>query len=133
MPIIGMMLKEMHAKRNETSAQEIKINSTPKIVEVKETTVQSLDKKVLSMDFDFTTTYTGVGEIKLGGNLLYLAEDNKPVLDQWKKDKSLPDDVSVSVLNHLFRRCLLKIANIAEDLQLPAPLQFPLVKPKGQD
>jgi hypothetical protein len=40
--------------------------------------------------------------------------------------------MNVEVLNHLFRQCLLKISNLADDLQLPPPIQLPRVKPKGE-
>ncbi len=58
-----------------------------------------------------------------------MSESNSKVLSSWKKDKKLPENVSVEVLNHLFRRCLLKIAGIAEELQLPPPIQLPMVRP----
>ena len=130
MPIIGMTLSNMQASRKKGAAGEIKVNSTPKITEMREVSVATLNKKALEMTFEFTTDYApGIGEIKLGGNLLYLAEKNAPILKQWKAKKQVTEKVSVEVLNHLFRRCLLKIANIAEDLQLPPPLQIPRVKP----
>ena len=123
MPVIGLTLSSMEAKRgNVAPAGEIKVNSTPKIVEVKEVSVATLKKKALSLGFEFLTTYSpDIGEIKVGGEVLYLADKNATILSQWKKKKKLPEKVSVEILNHLFRRCLLKIANLAEDLQLPPP------------
>jgi len=110
---------------------EIKVNSTPKITDVKEISIQNLGKKSLSMDFEFLTSYEPeIGKITIEGNLLFLADSNEAVLKQWKKDKSLPEDVSVQVLNHLFRKCLIKMATMADELQLPPPIQIPRVKPK---
>ena len=134
MPIIGMTLDAMQASRKKGASGEIKVNSTPRITEMKEVDVSTLNKKALDMKFEFTTTYApDIGEIKIGGNLLYLAESNASILKQWKAKKQIPEDVSVEVLNHLFRRCLLKIANIAEDLQLPPPLQIPRVRPAEKE
>jgi hypothetical protein len=132
MPVIGLNFTRLEASRSEGPVKgEIKVNSTPKIVEVKEITVQNLNKKALSMSFEFTTHYSpGMGEIKLEGNLLFLASRTPAILKKWNKDKSLPEDVSVAVLNHLFRRCLIKISAIADDLQLPPPVQLPVVKPR---
>jgi hypothetical protein len=133
MPIIGMTLDSMQAGRDKGATGEIKVNSTPKITEVKEVNVSTLNKKALNMKFEFITKYSpDIGEIKIGGNLLYLAEKNAPILKRWKDKKQIPENVSVEILNHLFRRCLLKIANMAEDLQLPPPLQLPRVKPAGK-
>lgn len=130
MPIIGMSFSSMEAKRTESPVTgEIQVNSAPKINEVKEISLANFGQKALSMAFEFVTTYSqNVGEIKLEGNLLFLSENNSAVLKAWKKEKALPEEVSVPVLNHLFRRCLVKIAGFAEDLQLPPPLQLPLVK-----
>ncbi|MEE9405823.1 MAG: hypothetical protein V3V26_00275 [Candidatus Aenigmarchaeota archaeon] len=132
MPIIGMNFRSMEAKRiKEGSTGEIKVNSTPKITGMKEINISSLNKKALSMSFEFSTKYDPqIAEIKIGGEIVYLAEKNGPILNQWKKKKSLPENVSVEILNHLFRKCLLKIAYMADDLQLPPPVQIPRVKPK---
>ena len=131
MPVIGLSFRGMEAKRNDAAIKgEIKVNSTPKITDVKEVSISALgDKKALSLSFEFLTKYDpDLAEIKINGEVVYMAEKNAPVLSEWKKKKSLPEDISVEVLNQLFRRCLLKIANMAEDLQLPPPMQIPRVK-----
>ncbi len=108
------------------------MNSVPRINDMKEVTISTIgNKKVLSLAFEFVTNYDPkVGEIKIGGDLLYLTDDNKKLLKQWEKDKKLPEKPSLEILNYLFRRCLLKVSNIAEDLQLPPPLPMPRIKPK---
>ncbi|RLI97848.1 MAG: hypothetical protein DRO99_02295 [Candidatus Aenigmatarchaeota archaeon] len=124
-----MTLESMHAERKKPATGEINVNSTPTIKGIREVSVSTLNKKALEMSFEFVTKYDpDIGEIKIGGNVLYLAEKNAPILKQWKSKKSVPEEVSVEVLNHLFRRCLLKMAGMAEDLQLPPPLQLPRVK-----
>ena len=129
MPVIGMTLTSMEAKKNKGSFKGgIKMKSTPKITDVKEITVASLDKKALSLAFEFTTAYEpDIGTIKMGGELLYLDKNADATLKEWKATKKLPSKVSVEVLNHLFRRILIKMAALAEDLQLPPPLQLPRV------
>ena len=130
MPVIGLTFSSMEAKRGTAPpSDEIKVNSTPRVVDIKEINVATLKKKALSLSFEFVTTYSpNIGEIKIGGDILYLSDKNATILGQWKAKKKLPESVSVDILNHLFRRCLLKIANMAEDLQLPPPLQMPRVK-----
>lgn len=134
MPVVGLSFTTMEAKRGKgTIKGEIKINSTPKINEVKEVSVPALNKKALSLKFEFVTKYDpDIGEVKIGGDLVYMTDKNAAVLKQWKAKKSLPEEVSVEVLNHLFRRCLLKISNMAEDLQLPPPIQMPRVKSQSE-
>jgi len=137
MPVIGFGFTSFEAKKGKSSITgEIKVNSTPKILNVREVTMNPFEKKALTFDFDFTTTYApDVAEIKVGGELLYLAEPakNNQILKKWKKDKKLPDELSAEILNHLFRRCLIKISNMAEDLQLPPPIALPRVSPKKSE
>ena len=132
MPVIAFQFNGIEGKRsNQPLKGDLKIHSTPKITEIKEVTLKSLGKKALGMKFEFKTFYTPeVGNITVDGMITFVDDKQDDILAQWKKDQSMPDDVSVEVLNALFRRCLLRVALLAEDLNLPPPLQFPLVKAK---
>jgi hypothetical protein len=133
MPVVGLKFDGIDAKRKiETFKGEMKINTVPKIVSVKEIDVAAIGKKALAMGFEFRTEYQpDVADIQVNGEVIYVNDKEKAeLLKGWKKDKKLPDAVGIEVLNHLFRHCLLKVSNIAEDLQLPPPLNFPMVKPK---
>lgn len=136
MAIVGLSFNSVEAKRDKEQRirAEIKVNSVPRINDMREVTISTLgDKKVLSLAFEFVTNYDPrVGEIKIGGDLLYMTDDNKKLLKQWEKEKKLPEKPSLEILNYLFRRCLLKVSNIAEDLQLPPPLPMPTIKPKAK-
>lgn len=136
MAIIGLTFHSVEARRDKEQSirAEIKVNSVPRINNIKEVTISTIGgKKVLSLDFEFVTNYDPkVGEIKIGGSLLYMTDDNKKLLKQWEKEKKLPEKPSLEVLNYLFRKCLLKVSNIAEDLQLPPPLPMPTIKPKAK-
>ena len=135
MPIVGFRFTSLEGKRMQEPPAvkgEIKVNSTPKITSVKEVDVPTFKQKALSIEYEFTTNYDPkLAEIKITGDILYLAKNNATVMKDWKKNKKLPDDVNIDILNNLFRRCLIKIAGIADDLQLPPPLQLPRVRPKG--
>ena len=133
MPVIGLKLNSYDAKRNkDTFTGDMKINSSPKIMSVNEIDVPAVGKKALAFGFEFSTQYgPDIAEIKVKGEVIYVNDKEKAaILKGWKKDKKLPDDIGIEILNHLFRHCLLKVSNIAEDLQLPPPLNFPMVKPK---
>jgi hypothetical protein len=132
MPIVGMKLDSITGSREKGQmGGEVKINSMPKIVSVKEITVPGVKKKAIAMGFEFTTNYDpSLGMVKVEGEVLYASDSRVKILSHWKKNKRLPKDVDIEVLNHLFRHSLLKISNIAEMLQLPPPLRFPVVRPK---
>jgi len=131
MPVIGLKFGSFSGKREkELINEKVNINSTPRITEIKETSVPNIAKKVLSFSFEFITAYEpDVGVISVTGDVLFVDDNSSKILSDWKKKKELPADISTEVLNFLFRRCLLKISNIAEDLQLPPPIGFPKVKP----
>ncbi len=133
MPVIGLSFNSVEAKRTKKSVKsEIKVNSTPTVTGINEMNVPSLgNRKALSLDFEFLTKYDPeVAEIKMGGSVIYLSDKNAAILKKWKKEKKISEDVSIEILNHLFRRCLIRVANIADDLQLPPPLPMPRVAPK---
>lgn len=134
MPIIGMKFTNIEGKRSsDKSTSEIKINSTPKIVSVKEIDVPAMNKKALSLGFDFVTKYDpNMGEVKMSGDIIYVSDKNAKILKDWKAKKGLPESMNMEVLNYLFRTCLLKISNIASDLQLPPAVQLPRVRPKSE-
>ncbi|MCK4714721.1 MAG: hypothetical protein KAT35_04045 [Candidatus Aenigmarchaeota archaeon] len=132
MPIIGLNFRRIEAKKEGGPIrQEVKVNSTPMISNVKEVTVPNLTKKALSIEFEFLTRYDpGFASITLQGNIMYLADNNKPILDEFEKNKKLPEKTSLEVLNYLFRHCLLKASLLADDLQLPPPMPMPKITPK---
>ena len=132
MTVLGIRFKSLEAKREGGKVTpQIKVNSVPKITGVKETNMPMFNKKALSVDFDFVTEYRPkIGTITMSGEVFYVTDKNKEALKKWDSDKTLPEDMRIDILNHLFRACLLKIANLADDLQLPPPMAIPRVKPK---
>ena len=131
MPVIGLSLKSIEGKREANASGEIKVDSIPKILDIKEINVPGVDKKALSVDFEFSTRYEPkIGDLKVGGQLLYVGEAMGDVLKQWKEEKKVPEEASLEILNHIFRKCLVKSSSIADDLQLPPPLAMPVLRPK---
>jgi len=134
MPIVGISFNSIEARRNSLPKGEIKVNSIPKITDIKEVDVAGIDKKALALNFEFLTEYhPEVGNIRVEGEMIYMSDSSARILAQWKKEKTLPEDASVEVLNQLFRKCLLKVSVIAEDLQLPIPIQIPRVMAKSKE
>jgi len=106
----------------------------PRVITIKEVDIPTFDKKALSLEFEFETSYEPkIANIKITGDILYRPENSAKILKEWKKNKKLPDEMNMEILNNLFRRCLIKISVIADDLQLPPPLQLPRIKPKDEE
>jgi hypothetical protein len=135
MPAIGMNISGIEAKKNEEAMVGVKVSTNTNLKEVKEHDLAPLDQKCLSIDFEFTTTYTSpkdkkVAEFIINGDVLFFDENYKDVLAKWKKDKKLPDDISLQVINVVFNKCLKKAIILSDDLQLPSPIPIPVAKKK---
>ncbi|MHA1873829.1 MAG: hypothetical protein ACTSVB_06925 [Candidatus Heimdallarchaeaceae archaeon] len=130
MTVLGFILTSIEASVDESKlGKEMKINSSPTIesIEKKEINVSNF-KEVLSIKFAFETKYgEDVGKIVLKGELLYHTEDMDEVLKDWK-EKKLKDKIGLEVLNTIMRRCLIQAIYLSEQLRLPPPIAFPIVK-----
>lgn len=136
MPVVGLNLNAVNGELKEkTPKGEINVNSTPKITNVdrKELNLPGI-KDVLSIGFEFETRYEpNIAKIKFEGEVLYQTGDAKNIVSKWKKDKKLDDDLTVEILNAIFRKCLSQAVIIANELRLPPPVSFPVVKKKEDE
>ena len=132
MPIIGFSISKIEGMRDEQPVKydELKINSTPRIESVEEVSIPNATSKALSMKFEFETRYTPrIGGIKIGGRLLYSSPNHEEILELWKKENRLGEKETREIFNYLFRKCLVKMVGLADELQLPIPLPIPRIKP----
>lgn len=136
---MGHSITSLNASRKSVVAKKIDINSTPKIVGVKEKKMEipHLTGKdqpmVLGIDFEFLTDYKpDIGSIKIAGEIIYSGADNKKTLKEWEKNKKLPQDVDIEVKNFILRKCLLLGVGISQEMQLPPPLVIPIMRAKKE-
>ena len=54
-------------------------------------------------------------------------------MEGWKKNKTLPDEVNLQVVNSVLKKCLTKVIMLSDELNLPAPIQFPFASPKKKN
>lgn len=130
--IFGITIFSINSiNKRKTNVKEISVSSTPQIKNVKEKELEGIEGRLLLIEFIFTTKYEpDIGEITMEGEILYKPKDIDEVIKYWKKNKKLPDEIAIPILNTLFRKCLTEAVNISEKLQLPPPIIFPTVKPK---
>ena len=93
------------------------------------------DKKALVVDFEFITKYTDSNEKEIAnflisGDVLVVDNKQKEIMEAWKKDKQLPEDTSIEVINVIFNKCSKKAIILSDDLQLPSPVPLPFAKKK---
>ncbi len=137
MPVIGIAIKTIDAKKHkDITGGQLKVNNNTNLLEVKEQDLPGLDKKGLGIDFLFRTTYrlsdekTPVAEIIIGGTTFYVDAKQKKIVDEWKKNKTLGDEVNLQVINAILRKCITKSLNLSEELQLPPPIGLPFASKK---
>ncbi len=133
MPIVGLNLKSISAKFDEKKiGDSIEISSTPKIENVERRDFKFAGiSEALIISFSFKTQYQPeVAEIAFTGEIVYQSEDAKKLAKSWKDNKKLDEQVTVEMFNAIFRRCLTKAVQIADDLRLPPPITFPVVAQK---
>jgi hypothetical protein len=137
MPVIGINVKNVIAKKSEEVLGAVKVNSNTTIKEIKEQDLPSLKQKALSIGFEFKTDYIGekdksVAEIVISGEVLFIDENIEKVIKEWKKDKKLPEDTNLQVINAVLKRGVVRALNLSEELQLPPPIALPVAR-KNED
>lgn len=128
MPAIGIIIKSIDATKDKELIGNVKVNNEVKVIDVVEKDMPGLNKKGLSVNFKYSSMYTAeenpLAHIIISGDVLYIDDTNK-VLDHWKKENKLPEDVNLEVINSVFRKCIIKALGFADELQLPAPIAMP--------
>ncbi|MBI3413234.1 MAG: hypothetical protein HY051_04090 [Candidatus Aenigmarchaeota archaeon] len=133
MPVIGMQITKIDAVRKNNPTPGFKVESVPAIVSVEEKELPTLGNngKVLTINFNFNVEYKpDIAMIKIAGEILFLEEGERVGAKTWAKNKSLPQEMMIEVYNMIFRKGLLKALVLSDDMQLPPPLQVPIVAPK---
>lgn len=132
MPIVSLHLKEVEAKKLMEPTGNVEINNKVGESNVREQDMPGLDKKGLAIEFKYMSQYMRekelIAEIRITGEALYIGDDCKDILNKWKKEGILPENVHLGVINTAFRRCSVKALVLAEDLQLPPPINLPFAK-----
>ena len=135
MPVLGLNIDGIKAERKEEFKGGVKVNSNTNIKDVKEQPLPGTDKKALVVDFEFITKYTDSNEKEIAnflisGDVLVVDNKQKEIMEAWKKDKQLPEDTSIEVINVIFNKCSKKAIILSDDLQLPSPVPLPFAKKK---
>ena len=136
MTIVGFNFSEINVKRNEGVKGTISIANNIAIRDISQRDLNMGAEKqgALKFVFEFTSTYEPkLGEIKLVGDVLYLADSkkSKDILDQWKKDKKVAKDIMSNILNTVLAKCNIQALILSQEVNLPPPLPLPKVAMKN--
>lgn len=141
MAVIGFNLKKIIVERKGLVRGEVKVSTKMNIIGVsKEETKIIAGKDVLSLDFEFIIKYHSVvdsigevADISFEGSVLYLVDpkETKKILDDWK-NKELPEDLRLKVMNTILAKCNIKALVLEEDIGLPPHIPLPKFKKGGK-
>lgn len=132
MTIVGFNFTKIHVERKKMVKGKINIKNNVSIKKVEEADL-SLGKNKqsgLRFIFEFTSNYEPkVGEIILGGEVLYLMDEKhvKDVLKGWKKNKKVPKELTAGILNTVLQKCNIQALVLSRDINLPPPIPLPKV------
>ena len=106
MAILNFGFTKILVEKKGKLSKQINIKSGMNIVDVSESDmIDATKQKAFLIKFAFETAYEPkMGSILLEGELLYLtsADTAKTISESWKKNKSLPKDIALSVFNTNF-------------------------------
>ena len=133
MSIIGFNFSKINVQKNKGVEGKININNNVSITNVEEAklSLSKSSQKGLKFNFSFITEYEPkLGTINLEGDILVLEEAEKAdkILESWKKDKSMPKEIMVSLLNTVLNKCNIQALILSQLVNLPPPIQLPKVK-----
>jgi len=134
MPVIGIGLNKMEAKKIEEITGAVKVNSGMNVTDIKEINLPAFKTKGLSIEFEYRTKYLdnktekSLAEINIDGNIVFVGDDQESILKSWKKDKSMANNVKIEVIRVVSDKCSKKAILLSDDLQIPPP---PLILPQA--
>ncbi len=132
MTVVGFMFNTLEAKRPDVFNPRVPIQNNVNISDIQTANFNlgSAKEQGLKISFEYSSQYgDGSAFIKLGGNLLYMAnsEDAKKVVDEWQKTKRLPRLLTTGIVEHILQKCTLQALVVSKDMALPAPVNLPKV------
>ncbi|MEA2036872.1 MAG: hypothetical protein U9O94_05150 [Nanoarchaeota archaeon] len=133
MTILGFNFNQINVSRKEGLKGKINIKNNVAIKDVKQNELNLGDKSQagLKFSFEFVSNYgEGLGEILLGGSLLFMESSakTKEILDEWKNSKKIPKDVMAAILNTVLTKCNIEALILSQKVNLPPPIPLPSVK-----
>lgn len=136
MPIVGFNIEKLYVEKKKPIEGNVRIKNDMTIKEiVKDDKSSSTEKEgILKFIFEFSTEYQeGIGNIEIGGYVLYLDDKKKikEILERWNKEKSMETDLLTRILNIILMKCNIKALELSQEMNLPPNIKIPTVSPKS--
>lgn len=136
MTIVGFNFEKIQAEKNLNLQGNIKIRNNLNIVEVaQEKFPIQKSQDVLKFTFEYLIEYLeDIGQIKIAGHVLFMDDPKKTkeVLNYWKTQKKVTDDVMQQIINTILFRCNIKALSLSQEVNLPPHIPLPLLEKTNQ-
>ncbi len=130
MGVISINYNKLNVEKTGNTNQKLAINTVPKIEDVKEGKINAFGTKsdILNIKFSFRSAFEPtVANLDIEGTIIYTGEDNKKSMDEWTKNKKLPENEHIEIINHLFKTAGLKALMLSEMAGIPPVIALPKV------
>jgi hypothetical protein len=102
-----------------TKAKKVRVDLSGSITNVER------DGEDALVSFRFTTNYGTLGRIDIEGKIGYGGENSDKLIDSWRENQKLEDDVARQLYGAMMGVCVSEAVLIARDLRLPPPIPLP--------
>jgi len=131
--ILGINFVKINAKKDPNYHEKITMKPNIDLISIEKEKIELIKQEALRISFNFEVNYEKLGNISLEGVLLLSvdAKTLKEAITQWK-DKKLPEDLKLLILNIILQKSSLRALKIEEEMGLPFHMQMPRLdyKPK---
>jgi len=136
MPVVSFDFDKISAERKEFTSGKVEIRSNITIIDIeKEKLELAKNEEALKFLFEFKLSYEpNAGELILRGHTVFVDDEKKikDILKEWK-NKKIPEEIALQVINNILYRCNLKALQMAHEISLPLHIQMPRATPARKD
>lgn len=127
MPIVGFNYNKIDVEKTDKVVAKMNVKSDVQIKSIKEEKLPTGKTKTDGLRFDFIYNIAyepKIGKVNLSGFVYYLDDPKilKDILKGWKKDKSIPDAVTLEIINAVLFRSTIKALAFSQEVNLPPHL-----------
>jgi hypothetical protein len=132
MVMVGFNFTKLHVEKLSSPKGKIKISNNVTITNVleKDLSLGKTKEDGVLFEFEFSSKFNpGIGDIILGGEILYMEPPEKvqEIMKSWAKDKKLPQDFMTNILNNILVKCNIEALILSQTVNLPPPIPLPKV------
>lgn len=136
MPIIGYYYDKILMEKNKKVESDLEIKNKVQITDIEESDMPFKEKgrSTLKFKFNFELLFEPkIGKIVFNGHVLFMEDEKtiKDILKSYKKDKKLPQELTLQILNTILYKAHLKALDLGNELNLPAHLPIPKISAKA--